>query len=192
MSVAQNSDARSSEAVRLVEELRQARLEDQQSFSSRMAQMEKVLKQQLEVAENALKSINTLRQELDTSRAESRSLRQKLTESSWKISSLSEQQTRAQQAQAQSTAQAAEREKLMMKRAEEIAAQFNQMQNSPVVNTPFPPRQPSPPRPPVGSSMSTVAGPSQPRQPRQPQRGSAGMEYPPVSAGPSSVPYSQP
>ena len=59
-----------------------------------MAQMEKVLKQQMEVAENALKSINTLRQELDTSRAESRSLRQKLTESSWKISTLSELQTR--------------------------------------------------------------------------------------------------
>ena len=91
LSVAQNSDARSSEAVRLVEELRQARLEDQQSFNSQMAQMEKVLKQQMEVAENALKSINTLCQELDTSRAESRSLRQKLTESNWKLSSLSEQ-----------------------------------------------------------------------------------------------------
>ena len=162
MSVAQNSDARSSEAVRLVEELRQARLEDQQNFTSRMSEMERVLKQQMEVAENALKSISTLRQELDTSQAESRTLRQKLTESNWKLSSLSDQQTRAQQAQAQSAAQAAEREKLMMKRAEEIAAQFNQMQQSQANNPPTPPRQPQQP---VEISMSSVAGPSLPRQP---------------------------
>ena len=61
LSAAQNSDARSSEAVRLVEELRQARLEDQENFTSHMSQMERVLKQQMEVAENALKSISTLR-----------------------------------------------------------------------------------------------------------------------------------
>ena len=87
-----------------------------------MAEMERVLKQQMEVAENALKSINTLRQDLDISRAESCALRQRLTEGTWKLSNLSEQQPHAPQAQAQSTAQAAEREKLMMKRAEEIAA----------------------------------------------------------------------
>ena len=90
LSVAHNSDARSSEAVRLVEELRQARLEDQQSFTNRMAQMEQALKTQMAVAENALKSISALRQELDTSRAESRTLQQKLTESNWKLSNLSE------------------------------------------------------------------------------------------------------
>ena len=39
LSIAQNSDMRSSEAVRVVEELRQARLEDQQNFTDRMAQM---------------------------------------------------------------------------------------------------------------------------------------------------------
>ena len=90
LSVAQNSDARSSKAIWVVEELRQARLEDQQNFTNHMAEMERVLKQQMEIAKNALKSINTLCQELDTSRAESRSLRQKLTESNWKLSSLSE------------------------------------------------------------------------------------------------------
>ena len=67
LSVAQHSDARSSEAVRLVEELRQARLEDQQNFTNRMAEMERALKQQMEVAENALKSIDALRLKLDSS-----------------------------------------------------------------------------------------------------------------------------
>ena len=104
LSVAQNSDARSSEAVRMVEELQQARLADQQNFTDRMAQMERALKTQMEIAENSLKSINALRQELDTSRAESRTLRQRLTESNWKLASLSDQQTRNQQAQAQSAA----------------------------------------------------------------------------------------
>ena len=151
LSVAQHSDARSSEAVRVVEELRQARLEDQQNFTNRMAEMERVLKQQMEVAESALKSIDALRLKLDSSQAESRTLRQKLTESNWKLSSLSEQQTRNQQAQAQSAAQAAEREKLMMKRAEEIADEkFNQMQQNQAVNPLPPPRQPSPSIQPVG------------------------------------------
>ena len=75
LSIAQQSDTWSSEAVRLVEELRQARLVDQKGFTDRMAQMERELKTQMEVAENALKSINALRQELDTSRAESQTLR---------------------------------------------------------------------------------------------------------------------
>ena len=61
-----------------------------------MGQMELALKKQMEVADSALKSINVLRQELDTSRAESRTLRQQLMESNWKLSSLSGQQTRAQ------------------------------------------------------------------------------------------------
>ena len=85
----------------MVEELRKARLDDQTVFQERMGQMEQALKKQMEVAESALKSINSLHQELDTSRAESRTLRQQLTESNWKLSNLSEQQTRAQQAQAQ-------------------------------------------------------------------------------------------
>ena len=67
LSIAQHSDTRSSEAVRVVEELRQARLDEQKNFTSRMAQMEQALKKQMEVAKSALKSINTLRQELDTS-----------------------------------------------------------------------------------------------------------------------------
>ena len=138
LSIVQNSDARSSEAVRLVEELRQARLEDQQNFTDRMAQMERALKTQMEIAENSLKSISALRQELDTSRAESRTLQQRLTESNWKLASLSDQQTCNQQAQAQSAAQAVEREKLMMKRAEEIATQFNQMQQSQATHPPTP------------------------------------------------------
>ena len=94
LSIAHHSDTRSSEAVRMVDELRQARLDDQKNFTDRMAQMEQALKKQMEVAESALKSINTLRQELDTSRAESHTLRQQLTESNWRISSLSDQQTR--------------------------------------------------------------------------------------------------
>ena len=60
--------------MRLVEELRQARLDDQKSFKDRMGQMEQALKKQMEVAESALKSIDKLRQELDTSCAESRTL----------------------------------------------------------------------------------------------------------------------
>ena len=67
--------------MRLVEELRQARLDDQKSFLERMGQMEQALKNQMEVADSALKSINILWQELDTSRAKSRTLRQQLTES---------------------------------------------------------------------------------------------------------------
>ena len=43
ISIAQHSDTRSSEAVRLVEELQQARLTDQQNFTDRMSQMEKAL-----------------------------------------------------------------------------------------------------------------------------------------------------
>ena len=81
LSLAQHSDTRSSEAVRLVEELRQARLDDQKSFIDRMGKMEQSLQKQMEVAESALKSIDQLRQELDTSRAESRTLQQQLTES---------------------------------------------------------------------------------------------------------------
>ena len=111
ISIAQHSDTRSSEAVRLAEELQQARLADQQNFTDQMSQMEKALQKQMEIAESAFKSIEKLRQELDTSRAESRTLRQQLTESNWKLSNLSDQQTRAQQAQAQSAAQSAEREK---------------------------------------------------------------------------------
>ena len=60
----------------MVEELQQARLDDQKSFLERMGQMERALKKQMEVADSALKSINSLRQELDHSRAESRTLRQ--------------------------------------------------------------------------------------------------------------------
>ena len=44
LSIAQNSDTRSSEAVRVVEELRQARLGDQKNFTDCMAQMEQALK----------------------------------------------------------------------------------------------------------------------------------------------------
>ena len=157
LSIAQHSDTRSSEAVRLVEELRQARLDDQKSFMERMGQMEQALKKQMEVAESALKSINSLRQELDTSRAESRTLRQQLTESNWKLSNLSDQQTRAQQAQAQSAAQAAERERTMMRQAEEIATRFHQMQQQSHISGGLNQQPNLPP----GSSTSAVAGPSQ-------------------------------
>ena len=44
LSIAQHSDTRSSEAVRLVEELQQACLDDQKGFTDRMAQMEQALK----------------------------------------------------------------------------------------------------------------------------------------------------
>ena len=111
--------------MQLVNELRQARLDDQKNFTDRMVQMEQALKKQMEVAESALKSINTLRQELDTLRAQSHTLRQQLTESSWRISSLLEPQTRAQRTQAQSAEQAAMRERTMRQRAKEIAAQFH-------------------------------------------------------------------
>ena len=177
LSIAQHSDTRSSEAVRLVEELQKARLDDQKSFTDRMAQMEQALKKQMEVADNALKSINMLRQELDTSRAESRTLRQQLTESNWKLSSLSDQQTQARLAQAQSAAQAAERERTMMQQAEEIAARFNamQQQQSPqvadrqsVVNTAPTVKFQSPQvadSKSVGASLSVAADASRPRPP---------------------------
>ena len=75
----------------MVEELQQARLDDQKSFLECMGQMEQALKKQMEVADSALQSINLLRQELDTSQAESRTLQQQLTESNWKLSNLCDQ-----------------------------------------------------------------------------------------------------
>ena len=190
LSMAQHSDTRSSEAVRLVEELRQARIDDQKSFTDRMSQMEQALKRQMEVAENALKSINTLRQELDTSRAESRTLRQQLTESNWRLSSLSDQQTRAQQAQAQSAAQAAERERTMMQRAEEIAARFSQLQQSRTTGVPS--QAPPTPSQPAGTAMSAAAGPSQPRQPPAPAATSYAVPGVPPSAPPLPPPQPSP
>ena len=89
-SVAQQSEACSSEAVRMVEQLHQARAEDQRQFQQRMAQMEGALKQQLAVSDNAMKSIESLRQELTLSRDDARSLRQQLDESAWKLSHVSE------------------------------------------------------------------------------------------------------
>ena len=123
-SVAQQSEVRSSEAVRMVEQLHQARAEDQRQFQQRMAQMEGALKQQLAVSDNAMKSIESLRQELTLSRDDARSLRQQLGESTWKLSHVSEQQKIAQQAQVQSTTESAARETELMRQANDLAARF--------------------------------------------------------------------
>ena len=90
--------------------------------------MEGALKQQLAVSDNAMKSIESLCQELTLSRDDARSLRQQLDESTWKLSHVSEQQKIAQQAQVQSIAQSVARKTELMRQANELAARFEQMQ----------------------------------------------------------------
>ena len=138
LSAEQDSEARIPEAVRLVEELRHAQLVDHQNFNSRMSQMQRLMKQHMEVTQNLLKAITTLRQELDTSRAESRTLRQTLTDFNWKLSDLSAE--------------------LLIRRSDEIAAQLDQVQRGQITQPPTRPGLP------IYIALSSLAGPDQERQ----------------------------
>ena len=112
----------------MVEELQRARLEDQRDFQSRLERLETALKRQMTISDGAVKKLDSVQQELNTAQSKSRSLRQQLQESNWKLSNLSDQQMQAEQIQDQQSAETAARETAIMQQAEEIAACFDQLQ----------------------------------------------------------------
>lgn len=79
-SVATSSQLRSQQALRQVEELRKAREDDQIRHREEMDAMKKVMKEQLDIAKEAVSSMTSLRQELADSRTESRKLHEAMRE----------------------------------------------------------------------------------------------------------------
>ena len=87
-SIATSSKHRSATALKMVEELRQAREQDQQNFQSRMGAMKKVMQQQVQVSTSAINAIQALKTELEASRSESHRLQQALNASQEQLAQL--------------------------------------------------------------------------------------------------------
>ena len=76
---ATESDQRSATALRMVEELQRAREQDQRAYQARMDSMERMLQQQVSVANTAIGAIHELKKELTEAREESRRLQEQLS-----------------------------------------------------------------------------------------------------------------
>ena len=82
------SDQRSATALRMVEELQRAREQDQRAYQARMDSMERMLQQQVSVANTAIGAIHELKKELTEAREESRRLQEQLSLSQGRLSML--------------------------------------------------------------------------------------------------------
>jgi hypothetical protein len=135
-SIATSSEHRSAAALMMVEELRKAREQDQMQFQTRMASMEKMMQEQVQVSNSAINAIQALKSELAASKSESYRLQEALNASQAQLTELSKQQHDVQQTQLRSTAESTMRERQIIQQAEEVTRRLAQLQQTGGQNSP--------------------------------------------------------